>query len=292
MELKEISQNCYNYKLNLIHRRLYNGLEMDDLNFLDIDVDKIIEFIETNYKTNASRLSFYISLSSVCRSKNIKTYKIYYDKMMKESDELKKYRGKNTMSEQEKKNYLNFNDLIDASTDNLFEEAVKSLILHLPPRRNNDYILMKVIYGKKECDDDNYNYYYPDMNLLVYNTYKTVKYYGQCKIDLNSKDIDIIKYSKIKKILKKYVNQYLIKDGEFLLRRKYKNITPLIKKIFTYKDKSPSINLIRHAYATCILGKNYNYNLLKLIASYMGHSVEQQNFYKKIDHDYFVVDMN
>jgi hypothetical protein len=200
---------------------------------------------------------------------------------------LKEREGNNLLTDNEKKNYLSYNDLTLITHNNLFYKMIHSLLLNLPPRRNRDYMLLKVIYGNKEIESTEFNYYYIDKGLLVYNNYKTVKWYGVCKINLKQKDNGIIRYKTVNKILKKYCLEKGIKNGDFLMGE-YKNITPLIKKVFTYKTKSPSLNLLRHSYISYVCGKKYNYNMLSLIASYMGHNIVQQLKYRRLDNNFIL----
>lgn len=290
MNIEGISDNTlkhYLYKINLLHNKI-NNCNYSNLTFLN-DYNKIIDIIYTNYQYTSSRLSFLIAICSLTRRHNMNVYKYYYKIMMLLKKDLDIKTDLNILNKKERKNYLDYADLIEIEhKDNIFYKMIYNLILYLPPKRSNEYSLIKVSFKKEIPQDTNYNYYMVNMKLLIYNVHKNSKVDGALIIDLKNKDTNLIKYARVKKILNEYILYEKLKEGDFLFKGK-KNMTYLIKKVFTFKEKSPNLNLIRHSFITYIHKLNLNLYQLKQIALLMGHNLSQQLKYRKCDDDMTVI---
>ena len=107
--------------------------------------------------------------------------------------------------------------------------------IYIPPRRNLDYTEMKI----KNIDKGKDNYL--DKNSLVFNTYKTARYYGEQRIEIPKE---------LKSILTKWIK---LNDTDHLLfdingsKLTSVKLTQRLNKIF---GKHSGANLLRHLYLT------------------------------------------
>ena len=142
-----------------------------------------------------------------------------------------------------------------------------NLYTQLPPRRNNDYYLMKVGNG-----DDESNYY--DGNKFTFNVFKTARARGTEIIDVPTP---------LEKILDDYIKMMGLKPGDYLLfhddvnRKTPARMTRALNSIF---NKRIGASLLRHIWTSHLLG-----NVLPIIkenAAAMGHSVGTDLAYVKV----------
>lgn len=253
-----ITQQDYKNKINLLKK--YLNISHLGLNFLE-NYDDIINLINEKYKTDASKMSYFIACVSTCKNNNI-DHKPYQKEMMKNRRKIDYINGLNLKKEDD----INYNEIFDNTSDDI----LLNLIKYLPPRRAQDYKLLKVKYGY-DIPNDDFNYFMYDLNLLVYNRYKTSKYYGQQIINLNNIDDNILKYSKIRDILKNYCSG--LEDEKFIIKNRY--IGEQLKK-YGY-----TLTQLRHSYINYIYENNFNYHNLKLISGYMGHNINTQLIYRR-----------
>jgi len=142
-----------------------------------------------------------------------------------------------------------------------------NLYTQLPPRRNNDYYLMKVGNG-----DDESNYY--DGNKFTFNVFKTARSRGTEVIDVPTP---------LEKILDDYIKMMELKPGDYLLfhddvtRKTPARMTRALNSIF---NKKIGASMLRHIYTSHLLG-----NVLPIIkenAAAMGHSMGTDLNYVKV----------
>jgi integrase len=142
-----------------------------------------------------------------------------------------------------------------------------NLYTQLPPRRNNDYYLMKVGNG-----DDESNYY--DGNKFTFNVFKTARSRGTEVIDVPTP---------LEKILDDYIKMMGLKPGDYLLfhddvtRKTPARMTRALNSIF---NKKIGASMLRHIYTSHLLG-----NVLPIIkenAAAMGHSMGTDLNYVKV----------
>jgi len=182
--------------------------------------------------------------------------------------------------------------------------ALYSLYSKIPPRRGKDYRLMKLGNKNDSLGDDNFNYI--DLQAkppqFIFNVFKTVtrKGYGQYIATIPDE---------LAVVLKKYIDEYSIRDGDFLFYNKTKDqpytsstFSSIISGIFKARSGIKiDMNALRHAYASHILspsGSNFqraklealssnvrmSMNDLENIAKSMGTSaIELLNTYNKLD---------
>jgi len=185
------------------------------------------------------------------------------------------------MSETQKAKALTWDELknMDSSFTESRGHALYSVFTKIPPRRPQDYRVMRL--GKD--NDDNFNYL--DFPHFIFNVYKTADYKGYGKyIATIPNDLALV--------LKKYIDEYSLKDGDFLFYNKTKDKTfdsstfsSMISGIFHARTgKKMDVNSIRHAYATYILSERISQTELEKKAKAMGTSRNALlNIYNKLD---------
>ena len=289
-DIKETSIKQYLNKIRILYKQIYNkNFVVKDLYLLK-DTDIFINHIKKKYgSSNSSSLSYFIAITSILNRLDgyEEQYKKYNEVMMNYYNKNVKKVGENKLTEKEEKNYIVWDKILKINEfNNTEDELIYNLYSCLPPRRN-DYRFMKIIRGKVDVDklDKEYNYYLVDMNKLIFKNYKTNYVYGDQIINLNSEDTDILKYSKLKKILKEHTKDF--KDNDLLFTNNkneiIKNFTLKIQKSIQYEGKKLTANLLRHSFISWISNKKLTKNELDEISYMMGHNLSQQISYRKFD---------
>jgi len=275
-----------------ILRKLNNNKPLQNIIFLK-DSNKIIEEIK-HYKTTTQRNILITIVSALKVLQKPTEYKKYYDLMINKTKEINSL-PKNEKTETQAKNWMEWTDILTIYNNlksklkfskiisedqfiNLFNYFILSLYVLIPPRRNKDYLLMKITNN----DTSNINYNYLDLKKkqFIFNVFKTSKKDGQLIINI-PEDLFIIiklyiKYHQLKHLLKKENISLLVKyNGE-----SYKlenSITRILNKIF---NKKIGASMIRHIY----LSSKYK-NIIKeqeQDSKNMSHNLLTQKDYIKI----------
>ena len=206
----------------------------------------------------------------------LKTISIYNNVIKKQDnrknwisyeDIFKKYRN----LEKRYKPLLNDNDLTARDLHNIQKFLIIGIMggLFIPPRRNQDYILMKI----NNIDKNKDNYIDHKNKEFVFNKYKTAKIYGQQKVEIPPK-----LYNKIKRFiaLKKDKSDYLFTQMNF---KEFSSptFTQFLNNIFP-GDEKIGTNSFRHTFLT----KKYG-NTVELHEDLedMGTSIAQLETYVK-----------
>lgn len=144
---------------------------------------------------------------------------------------------------------------------------ILSLYTMIPPRRLLDYTEMKI----KNIDKENDNFM--EKNKLVFNKYKTAKFYGKQEVEIPLK---------LKLLLNKWIK---LNPTEYLLFDvKNDKLTPSklnqrLNKIF---NKNISASMLRHIYISDeVLAEMPALEKLKKVANDMAHDIGTQMLYKK-----------
>jgi hypothetical protein len=199
------------YTSNLI--RLNDGKEITNFKFLE-SPENIAEMVSKS-KPNTQR-NYYIAICSIMSElkkdskKYQKLYDIYYKILMdlnvslKDQTKMTDTETENWITQDEITHLLNKSKLVldeiknkrkisPEIYDRLLDLVILGLYTLMPPRRNIDYILMKII------PEDNTEFNYLDLKnkQFILNNYKTAGTYKTQKIDINPELFEIIK---------KYVN--------------------------------------------------------------------------------------
>jgi len=279
---------------------LNNKTPFKTLSFLrkkeDIDA-KIAKYAETTQK---SILGAIVSVLSLFADKTAYkgVYKHYYTAMMAKVKEVKANEtGEKT--EKQKENWVDWKEVIEKSAEqrkklaelsskksltpqeaeHLLQSMVLSLYVCIPPRRNQDYLDMKVI--KKWTSDLSPEFNYLDLTgeQFIFNKYKTAKKYGIQKVPIPAELMDIlVAYLKHHVLYKEFKGKlpvpFLISPkGEPLVA--VNSITRILNKVFGKKVGS---SMLRHIFITDKFGEVKEE--MAADAQAMGHSVdEQQNTY-------------
>ena len=283
--IKEASVKQQYAKINNLCKKMTNKANCSDFDFLK-DTDKVVKFINANWKTDNSRNSQIQAISSILIAlpEYKKQYNFYSNLSTKNRININEQADKNELSDKEKANILPWNELKliykNPKITNR-NRALLALYTLLPPRRTEEISLLTIMDSEVDLDD---SFNYVIMNgtnpvKLVYLRYKTDKSYGKIKIPIPTK---------LKTILKAYISEYKLDNGDALFGttagRYYKNFSSEISKVFEkYTQKKITANLIRHSFITHYLSKKRSTADKKKIAMLMGHSIESQSAYDRID---------
>ena len=280
------------YMKNL--RRLNAGQPLSDFKFLDRP--KVIEDFLNQYAETTKR-NFIIAIVSALNlagttAKHKKLYGEYYKMMMEKNKEIKENGGKTKEGMPswdavlEKYNALKTKvmETTDFSKDTAFNDLLKLLVTSLyvlqPPRRNGDYLEMKVVPTYSEDLPTTVNYLDTKKGEFIFNKYKTSKKYGEFRKAIEPELRAIVSlYLKHhpnlwegRKQKKEPVPFLVYRDGEPL--HQLNSITRLINSVL---GKGVGSSALRHFYITEKYGKVEEEQAKD--AEAMAHSVGQQKDY-------------
>ena len=287
-------KSLYQYANNL--RKIYKMMTNKELNFNDLSFlekyDEIEKFLIDKYGIESNTIGTYVnSITSILGrlSGYEELYKKYGDLNKKFKAQNDNRVGESVLSEKEQKNYVNYGELLSFQpNDNPMDELIYAIYVHLPPRRNEDYQKM-IVCNKKDIDKyEDANFYTPSTKQFIFKKYKTHKTYGDYIIDLNTKDTKFIKYSLVRDAITKYIKDNKIKNGEYLFSSstsgsELKNFTQTINRAFKIDKKKIGVNVLRHSFISNFLKSNPPYNDKLFISRVMGHDVNTQSVYNKLD---------
>jgi integrase len=290
--LSSSSIRAYNSSL----RSLANKLNIKEpLTATNIEKnEKEIKTYLSENKPARVRKSIYSALVTMLAEKpESKTLREFKEIIMKDGEDYEREIRSQKLSKTQEENYIDWNTIIkiynnlktEANTIMKKENITKSdkrryqqflilsLYVLLKPRRLMDYTLLK--YKDYSPNEDNF----VDLkkNIIVFNQYKSAKFYGKQEV-------------KLEPALKKIINNWIkIKDNDsdFLLqdtRGNSLNPVKLNSELYVIFDPlKVSANLLRHSYLTNVLG-NIDLEKLDEQAEQMGHSVTQAlEYVKKVD---------
>jgi hypothetical protein len=244
--LSESSVKTYLSLLRTVYTSVF-GDDFDKANF-----DNTYEILKYLKNVNPRTRKTYLSALLIVTNEDK-----YKDQMYKDIDTYNKEEEKQVKNEKQSESWITNKDILDKFID-LEKEAkhiyskknidmndlqsLQSFIilallggLYIPPRRSMDYTNFKIrnIDNKDECN-------YLSGNKLIFNSYKTAKFYGRQ---------EVIIPPKLANILKKWIS---VNKGEWLLfdvkNNKLTNVklNQRINKIFG--DKKVGVNQLRHTY--------------------------------------------
>jgi hypothetical protein len=305
-KLRASSINAYASNLNKLHKLMFDGEEISDLDFLK-DRKKVMKTIEDKKLSTRKTYLAAIVVALMAFEKDEKLISPYRDDMealaKKFNDDMEKQKKSETQDKnwvslaalrkvmRKYRNELNekgifkkeYDDLTNKEFDLLQKWIVASLYIldDNPPLRNN--YIMNVISNKdyeklseKEKEERNYTVVKSRNNkFFSLGNYKTSGKYGTKIIPVGKK-------------LNSALNIWLKfnKTGHLLLNSKREpmtanGLTKYLQKTFSPTGKNISSSMIRHIF---ISEKFPAQNAEKEeVAEKMGHSVEQQTLYSKKD---------
>jgi len=278
---KGLADSTIDHHLAML-RTLNNGKDPKSLAFLHKTED-IAKTIAEHYapSTQKTAYSTIVSVLTSVKDKPVyrKTYQTYYDEMMRLASEES---GKKTeeKSEKQTENWLGWKEVQD-KREELCKNApdglhclLLSLYTEIQPRRNQDYLLMKVV--KKTPTETDANYLVLEKGKpkrFIFNKYKTAKKYGTQTVEIPpSLATTLTAYLKSHPLAKTDAYPLLVADGKPLTA--VNSITRALNRIFGKKVGS---SMLRHIY----LSSKYDIAEMKKDAEGMGHSLNQQREYLK-----------
>jgi hypothetical protein len=299
VEDKKVSESTANAYIKTLYM-LNNKVPFKALTFIkDTEAveSKISEYADNTQKAIYTTLT---SILSLYKDKPTykKVYTHYFTKMM---DKAKDMKGGDTAEKtvKEKDNWLEWksvqekhkelSDLVAKFVNSktitteqfstLLNWVVLSLYTEIQPRRNQDYLDMYVV--KKYKDDMSKDKNYLDLNTkqFIFNKFKTMKTYGQQKVNIPDGLMEVIqlylKHHPLAKGNKGKTAEYkflVFPDGSPLTA--VNAITRILNRVFNKKIGS---SMLRHIF----LSSKYDIKEMETDAAAMGHSVEEQRHYMR-----------
>jgi len=174
-ELSPITLKNYTATLMLLN----DGKVPTNPNFLK-DMDAIAQKL-SKYAINTRRTK-YITIVAYLKGKRFpkKTAKAYYDKMMSENESFDERKGEKT--DRQKENWIDWKEVVEhfkSQTPGTLEHLTCALFVLQPPRRSQDFAVMKVVPEYQDSMDDKFNYLDWKNKNFIYTKYKTNRKYGK-----------------------------------------------------------------------------------------------------------------
>jgi len=211
------------------------------------DVDKVLDYLR-GLESN-KRKTVLSALYGITGKKE------YRDLMMNDIEKYNEKEHKQEMNDNQQENWVSKNEItelleiLSKTANHLYKkinltsndlQIIQQYIIlcllggiYIPPRRSKDFVDFKIKNINKETDN------YLDGNKLVFNSYKTAKFYG-------SQTIEIPK--ELKSILTKWIKSnptdYLLFDSKEEQLSNVK-LNQRLNKLF---DKKVGVNQLRHTY--------------------------------------------
>jgi len=267
--------------------------------FLNLAWLKNIESVESRLSeyaqsTQKTMLSTIVSTLSLVNQKSSykKIFAYWYNKMMDKSTEFSNQDTTRKTAKQEE-NWLSWEIVLahesrlakeseeilkkshvgDGDWNTLLSYMVLSLYTQFPPRRNQDYQLMKVVKTAAQAKNTEFNYYVEDIQKFIFNKYKTAKAHGEQLFDVPTDLVKVINRYLSKHPEKKRPLWFLVSsDGSKL--SSVNAITRILNRIF---GKNVGATMLRHIY----LSSKYDVEEMNKDADEMGHSAGMQRDYMK-----------
>lgn len=305
VEKKGVSESsAHLYVRNLF--TLNNKTPFKTLSFLrnrEEVMKKVAEYAESTQKTLLASIVSALSLvSDKPTYKSVHRY--YHEQMMGRSKDARE-KQTNEMSDKQRENWVAWKDVLtlantlhkevleahgskkrltEAEWDQLLHSVVLSLYSFTQPRRNQDYLDMVVVKKWKEDMPEDVNYLDIAGKQFVFHKYKTAKKYGTQKVSIPDTE-EAPLFSTLLTYLKHHP---LFKESKgktpvpFLINAKSEPltavnaITRILNKVLGKKVGS---SMLRHIF----LSDKYDIKEMEEDARAMGHSVEEQKKYMKVD---------
>lgn len=284
-------------------RMLNDKQDFDSLNFL-VDTTKIMNIIN-NLKTETTKKNYLVTIVSVLKDYKEsemfkKAYETYYNEMLKFKKSVEKFNETHELTETQNENWMDWDEIkskyesLKTDANAIYKKkivnendyktllcyALLSLYVLVPPRRNKDYTLMKVVDEFTDELDQKFNYYDLKHKKFIFQNYKTSKKYGRfdfsVPITLQRALNKYLKHRDTRLPLDNLNNQYMLMnyDGEPL--NKSSDITKLLNHVFGKKIGS---SMLRHIYITDKFENEVSKQ--NKVASEMAHSPQEQKLYIK-----------
>ena len=288
---KELSQDELDKEL-LKKILLGDGTEEDEERILENmkymkEVEILIKTIKKKYENIQSCKGYmapFLTLTSYLKILNKMNYekiRIEFEKVYSEIIEIRKEnerpKTENLIDDFREETILELSKKLGSD-----DKMIYQFYTLQPPRRNEDVSRIEIIKEGYEKDrlDKNKNYIVIDenniANEIIYNYYKTKKDYGTQTIR--------IKNENLKKTIQKDILRHQKKEGDKLFKYgRADTFGNAIKRVFTkVYNMRITLNTIRHSYITWEMREVRNVRYLENLALLMGHSVKEQQLYRRI----------
>lgn len=248
------------------------------------DTDRVVKYVNKRWKTPNSRNSQLQALSSILSVLHSfdKAYE-FYSKLSSSNRVIIDEIGlENLKSEKEKKNWMPYKQLRsiinDVPDDQLRDRALMAIYVLMPPRRAEDVSLLRL-----NSNAPGTNSYNQDEGRIIYRKYKNDQVYGDQNVPITAR---------AQGILDAYVNGIDLQDGQLLFPSRnsepYKAFGPVVTRLFKkyVPDSHITTTLIRHIFVSHLHErKNMSLKKKQRIALQMGHSLQMQGVYNRIEEE-------
>lgn len=283
-------------------KKLNDNKPLDDKTFKFLEnsqevVTKLDAFKETTKRNYLISIVSILSLFPELKA----LHDTYHALMMTKKAEIQEVQSTGTQSDTQAENWIDWDSvkaqhkLLAERVDTFYKKKtitpedfvvltaymILSLYTLIPPRRNKDYCLMRVVntFTPDETTSD-FNYYDCCKKKFIFNNYKTAKKYGRFDIAV-PRTLQLV----INKYLKHRAYKFPVDDNDnkpFLIKPdgkaldKSNDITKVLNKVF---GKAIGCSMLRHIFLT----DKYStiFKTAKIDAEKMGHSTEEQKNYIK-----------
>jgi ribosomal protein S18 len=290
---KSVAQ--YLTRTKRVYKLMHEGKPMEGIEWLK-DVDGIMKFVLEggHWKTKNSQATIVNSITSFLRnSKDLpkdmeEVYKKYSSYNSTLANNNQKTKKENRMNGKESNVMIKWDEILEKMKDikSLEDRALVSVYTLIPPRRVDDFRLMKVFVKKKGriVPEDDHNYLVLNTKRvpqeLVFNKYKTSKHYYQQVIKIPNE---------LKEILKNYSDKGKVVGSCLFSQANGKclsqpGFTSKVRNTFKkYCGKPLTVNSLRHSFISSLDQNKMSIADREEIARKMGHSVNEQMQYNRID---------
>ena len=299
IEIKDkLQENNYNintikFIINQLGKIKYNGKLSY---FKDIDnVKNILDRMKINKNTKKTyTYNLYLIVKLMIDDKDlIDDYKNLYNETKQQYDGQEKTNNLLIST----KTYDNINNIKNKNIEKfnktgkhryIYNAFIISLYVDIPPRRNMDYLLCRIVNKKKDIEKISnkydYNYLVKNDDEFIFYKYKTAQRLGG---DIKESKINFKTNEEFKKILNMYLKSLSKQnnDNDYLLGKKHSSINYLTLKLNSLLGQNIGSSLLRKLY----LSNKYKDSLelldnLKKDSLEMGHSLgtQQQVYIKEI----------
>ena len=286
----------YMKRLSFLYKSLTGkkDFKADNLEWLR-DANEITKFINNRWASTSTKNAYINAITSILArvpsfEEEHKIYSSLNSKLIKKTQSEKE---KNVLSDKELKNILPWKKILKLGSHikDPRDKLIYSMYTEIPPRRLDDYRLMKIVRNRNQKFVDNlpknYNYIYLDKKdmpkYMVINRYKTASTYGSYKASVPTK---------LGKIIQNYVKKYQLKNCEFLFSQEENCkvytpgafsavVTDVFKKV---TGRNLGVDLLRISFISFIYSQRISVAEKNKIAIAMAHSRETaENIYNKIN---------
>lgn len=263
---------------------------MCDFNWIKNNHKNIINKINSKYKNANTQKAYIASFCSIIKHyENLKNeYDLFYKSLKDQSQKILDKTKENVATpKQIERNIFDWNKIKTASDgkklklDNL---VLFQFVTLQPPRRLLDYQYLTLANEQSDTTNSKLNYLVVNKDnypiKVIYNFYKTRDIYGTQTFLLQKT---------LAKTLQKYIKESKIEINQPLFPNRKgeynKDFSKKIPRIFnSLLGKPISINDLRHSYISWYLNKKKRtVKQREILAKLMGHSVDQQGLYEKIE---------